>query len=101
LAGAVVTDTTAGLAAVKVAVCVAVVSEKDQFVSEATAATASVTYSVVAICVLSELAGGVTAKLTLETVCTPLPASEVITALPPTDVDSLNVVDVQSVTRTK
>ncbi len=101
LAGAAVAETTAGFAAEKVTVCVDAVSDIAQFVKDrGTASIASVTYSVVAICVLSDAAGGVTAKLTLIAVCTPLPAVEVIMAVPPIDVANLNVVDVQSVAST-
>ena len=98
-AGAVVTLTTAGDAIVIVAVCVAYVSLTVQLVEATDAAeagctaTADVTYAVVAIWVLLDAAGGVTASETVDTVCVPEPEAVTCTnGLNVDDVDTLNVV---------
>ena len=89
LAGAVVTETTAGFAIEIVAVCVAVVSAAAQFV----ASKSCFTNAVVATCVLFESGEGVTAKLMFVAVCVPDPVADVATSGDSVgDADTLKVV---------
>jgi hypothetical protein len=93
-AGAVVTVTTAGVAIVIVAACAVLVSDTDQFVRlTGIVANKFCTKAVVANCVLFEPVGGVTAKDTVLTVCTPEPAAVTFTSgLSVDDVEIKNVV---------
>jgi hypothetical protein len=93
-AGAVVTVTTAGVAIVMLAVCVAVVSSTVQFVALiGIVAILLVTNSVVANWLLLDADGGVIANDTAFTVCVPTPATVTATkGVSDEDAEKLNVV---------